>query len=104
MNACIKEVEKGKISYEIDSKAGANRLTVRYQADGKLIRAEETIAIGDVPEPVKQAAQKISRRRDHLVQKVMVDATVTYELNVKHRNKAVDVAFDANGKEVKMKR
>jgi hypothetical protein len=105
MSSCLKETEKGKTSYEIDSKSGENRLTVRFQADGKVIRAEETIATADVPEPVKQAAQKkYAGGEIALAQKVTSGNAVTYELHVKHRNKTVEVAFDANGKEVKIKR
>jgi hypothetical protein len=105
MNNCLEETEKRKTFYEIDSKVGDNRVAARFQADGNLIRTEETIATGDVPEPVKQAAQKKYPGGEiTLAQKVTSGTSVTYELDVKHRNKSVEVAFDGNGKQVKIKR
>jgi hypothetical protein len=105
MNNCLEETEKRKTIYEIDSKVGDSRVAARFQADGNLIRTEETIATGDVPEPVKQAAQKKYPGGEiTLAQKVTSGTSVTYELDVKHRNKSVEVAFDDNGKQVKIKR
>ena len=105
MNTCVKETEKGKTFYDIDGKIGDDRLTARLQADGKLLRTEETIASDSVPEPVKQAVQKKYPGGEvTTVQKVTSDAAVSYEFNLKHRKKAVDVAFDGNGKEVKIKK
>jgi hypothetical protein len=105
MNSCVKETEKGKTEFEVISGARASRLTARFQADGKLVRAEQAVAMDSVPDPVKQALQK--KHPDGqvtLAEKITSDGAVTYEFSVKQKNKSAEVAFDPTGKEVKVKR
>jgi hypothetical protein len=65
---------------------------------------EETIAIGSVPEPASQAAHKMYPNDEVTrVEKVTRDDQVLYEFRIKHRNRTVQIAFDADGKEVKLK-
>jgi hypothetical protein len=105
MNSCVKETEKGKTEFEIISKESSSRLTARFQGDGKLVRAEQSVAMGSVPEPVKQALQKKHPDGEvTLAEKVTSDGAVTYEFRVKQKNRSVEVAFDPSGKEVKVKR
>ena len=51
VNACAQEVEAGETVYEIASKEGGTGRDVLFRADGGLILVEETVALGDVPEP-----------------------------------------------------
>ena len=72
---------------------------------GKLVRAEQSVAMDSVPEPVKQALQKKHPDGEvALAEKVTSAGAVIYEFRVKQKNKSVEVAFDPTGKEVKVKR
>jgi hypothetical protein len=104
MNDCAKDVEKGQTSYEITSTEGEIHRDVRFYADGRVMEIEEPIPIGSVPEPAKQAAHK-RYPNDEItrVEKVTRDGQELYEFRVKHRKKSVQIVFDANGKEVKLK-
>jgi hypothetical protein len=105
MNSCVKETEKGKTEFEIISRESGGRLTARFQADGKLVRAEQSVAMDSVPEPVKQALQKKHPDGEvALAEKVTSAGAVTYEFRVKQKNRSVEIAFDSTGKEVKVKR
>jgi hypothetical protein len=105
MNNCVKEVEKGKTEFEIISRESGGRLTARFQGDGKLIQAEQTVTMDSVPEPVKQALlRKHPDGEVALAEKVTSDGAVTYEFRIKQKTRSVEVAFDSTGKEVKVKR
>ncbi len=58
INGCSKEVDKGKTTYEFDSTEGETRRDVLFNADGRFIGVDETIAVGAVPEPVQQAVRR----------------------------------------------
>jgi hypothetical protein len=105
MNSCVKETEKGKTEFEIISKEGSSRLTARFQGDGKLVRAEQSVAMDSIPEPVKEALKKKHPDGEvALAEKVTSAGAVTFEFRVKQKNRSVEVAFDPTGKEVKVKR
>jgi hypothetical protein len=101
---CVKEVEKGKTSYEIISTEGETSRHIRFHADGRIMEVEEPVAIDSVPEPARQAvSKKYPKGEITLVEKVTRDEQVQYEFRVKQGKRTVQVAFDANGKEVKLK-
>ena len=104
INDCAKDVEKGQTSYEITSTEGDTRRHVRFYTDGKVMEVEETIAISSVPEPAKLAvSKKYPNGEITLVEKVTRDEQVLYEFRVKQGKRSFQIAFDANGKEVKLK-
>jgi hypothetical protein len=101
INACAKEVEGGKTVYEIASREGGIGRDVLFEADGGLILVEETVAIGDVPDPVQQAAhKKYPDGTITLAEKIMRGTMVRYELRVKNRDHLEEIVFDSGGKEV----
>jgi Putative beta-lactamase-inhibitor-like, PepSY-like len=104
INDCVRDVEKGKTTFEITSTEGETRRHVRFHPDGKVMEVEEPVAIGSVPEPAKQAvSKKYPKGEITLVEKVTRDDQVLYEFRVKQGKKSLQIAFDSDGKEVKSK-
>ena len=104
INDCAKDVEKGRTSYEITSTEGETRRHVQFYTDGKVMEVEEPIAMSSVPEPAKQAvSKKYPKGEITLVEKVTRDNQVLFEFRVKQGKRSVQIALDANGKEVKLK-
>ena len=101
VNACAEEVEGGETVYEIASREGGTGRDVLFEADGGLILVEETVAVGDVPDPVQQAVHKMYPDGViTLAEKIMRDATVLYEFRVKDQDSLEEIVFDGSGKEV----
>jgi hypothetical protein len=74
---------------------------VLFRADGGLILVEETVALGDVPDPVQQALRDgYPNGEVTLAEKIMRDAMVLYEFRVKDRDSLEEIVFDGGGKEV----
>ena len=86
IKGCAKEVEEGETVYEIASMEGETGRDVLFHADGMVIVVEETIAVGDAPNPVQQAVRKMyPHGAITLAEKIMRDAAVLYEFRVKNR-------------------
>jgi hypothetical protein len=101
VNACAEEVEAGETVYEIASKEGGTGRDVLFRADGGLILVEETVALGDVPDPVRQALRNgYPDGVVTLAEKIVRDATVLYEFRVEDRGGLEEIVFDGSGKEV----
>jgi hypothetical protein len=104
VNTCAQEVEGGETVYEIASKEGGIGRDVLFRADGGLILVEETVALGDVPDPVQQALHNgYPDGEVTLAEKIMRDATVLYEFRVKDRDSLEEIVFDGSGREVEHK-
>jgi hypothetical protein len=102
IHGCASEVEKGKTAYEISSKEGETGRDALFYPDGSLIVVEETIALGNVPDTVKQAVhRRFPRGEITLAEKVTRDGAVQYEFRVRNHGKLVEIAFDPRGDEVK---
>jgi hypothetical protein len=102
INGCATEVEQGKTAYEITSKENRIGRDVLFYDDGTLIVVEETIALGEVPDPVQKAMySRYSRDQITLAEKVTRDGAVLYEFHVKRKGKLDQVVFDPGGTEVK---
>jgi len=102
IKGCAEEDEKGKTAYEITSTEGETGRDVLFYTDGTLAVVEETVAVRNLPDRVRQAVHK--KYPDDpitLAEKVMRDAAVLYELRVRHRGKLVEAVFDADGNEMK---
>ena len=104
VNTCAREVEGGETVYEIASKEGGTGRDVLFRADGGLILVEETVALGDVPDPVRQALHEgYPDGEVTLAEKIVRDAAVLYEFRVKDRDSLEEIVFDGGGKEVEHK-
>jgi hypothetical protein len=109
IKGCSQEVENGKTAYEIASiadESGRDVLIpldqdVLFYSDGKLVLVEQAIAVGDIPAPVDLAI--VTRHSDGVIifaEKVMRDATVLYEVQLREQGKSVEILFDADGNEM----
>jgi hypothetical protein len=102
INECATELEEGKTAYEISSREGEIGRDVLFYPDGTLIVVEETIALGDAPDPVRQAVGKaLPGGEVELAEKVTRGASVRYEFRLKHQGKQVEVVLDPSGNIVK---
>jgi hypothetical protein len=101
VKGCAEEVEAGKTVYEIQSVEGGTGRDALFHADGAVIVVEETVAVGNVPEPVQQAVHKrYPNGVITLAEKVTRDAAVLYEFRVKDGDSFEEIVFDGSGKEV----
>ena len=95
-----KEVEKGKTTYEVETIVNGHARDLIFDPTGKLLIAEETVAIDSVPAPVKAAFE--AKGKVLLVETVTKGGTVTYEAQVQLKSgKKTEVVVDAAGKAVK---
>lgn len=101
IKSCAKETERGKVAYEIASVDGNKRRDVLYYFSGKLIVVEETISIRNLPARVKQAVdRKFPEGAIVLAEKLTRGSSISYEFQIRHKGKTVEIAFDPRGKEV----
>jgi hypothetical protein len=101
IRACSKEIEKGKVAYEISSLEDKTRRDILYHEDGTVIVVEEAIPAGDLPEPVRLAiSKKYPKGPITLAERLTHDSTVSYEIRLKHRGKTLELVYDPEGKEV----
>lgn len=97
-----RELNAGKVVWEVESRDGSTRRDLLYAPTGETLEIEETIPAASLPAPVRDAlkanapnamvtrAERVTRR-----------AVVTYELAIKVGGKSRSLAFDRNGKPVK---
>ena len=98
---CSKEIEKGKVAYEISSLEDKTHRDILYHEDGTVIVVEEAIPSGDLPEPVMLAiGKKYPKGPITLAERLTRDSTISYEVRVKHRGKTLELVYDPDGKEV----
>ena len=98
---CAKEVEKGKVAYEIASLEDKTSRDILYYEDGTLIVVEEVIPSGDLPEPVRLAiSKKYPKRPITLAERLTRGSAITYEIRLKNRGKTVELVYDPDGKQV----
>lgn len=100
---CAEEVENNKTAYEISSIEGKTKRDILYNEDGTLIVVEEAIDASDLPKPVKQAvSQALADHTIELIERLTRDETVTYEIQSKQADVALEIVFDGNGNVLKI--
>jgi hypothetical protein len=98
---CSREIEDGKISYEVASKEKAIGRDVLYDAKGNVIVVEETMAISEAPESVQQAFnKKFSKAEIILVERLLRGTSVNFEFQIKLKGRIREVVFDSAGNEL----
>jgi hypothetical protein len=103
IQGCAKEVEAARTAYEISSIEGKTRRDILYYEDGTLIIVEEAIDAADLPKPVQQAVgEALADHTIELVEKLIRDDTVTFEIQSKHGDVALEIVFDGTGKVLKI--
>jgi hypothetical protein len=94
------DVEDGKTLYEVESKEGAIHRDVTFEPDGTLVVVEESIAVKDLPAPVRAALAK-EKGRCELAEKLIRGKALQYEFHMKDGANEYEVVMDAGGKVVK---
>ena len=94
-----KEVEGGKTFYEAETIRDGKSRDLLFDASGKLVEVEETIAFDAAPAPVRTALA--GRGKVLRMESGTKGGVVTYEAHVQKNGKTSEIALDANGKPVK---
>ena len=100
---CSKELEKGKVAYEISSLEDKTKRDVLYHEDGTVIVVEEAIPAGDLPDPVKLViSKKYPKGAITLAERLTHEpgSSISYEIRLKHQGKTLELVYDPDGKEV----
>ena len=101
IKVCAREVEDERIAYEVSSVEGDAARDVLYFEGGELIVVEERIGMAEVPEPVRQSAQKKHPQGEIvLAERLTRGESVTYELQIKDAEETVEIQFEPDGSEV----
>lgn len=97
-----KEVDKGKIEYEVGSREGGISRDISYDAEGNVLALEETIPASDAPEAVQDALKaQFSKAKTARCEKVTENGTTKYEFLLRSGKKLQEVVFEPDGKLVK---
>ncbi|HEX8873091.1 MAG TPA: PepSY-like domain-containing protein [Nitrosospira sp.] len=102
-----KETFEGKIAYEAEYKDHGKEYEFLYDADGVLLRKEETIDVKTLPEPVIAAISKAHPKATiKEAEKIMKpDGTVTgYEVEIKTEGKKLELELDTGGQILRTER
>jgi hypothetical protein len=98
-----KEVERGKTVYDVEATVGGKHMEYLIaDKDGELLGTEVPIEFGQLPEPVRAAAQKYFGTSTGLIAMKGVEYGETqYEIEGPKNGKTVEVTFDPAGKRAK---
>jgi hypothetical protein len=102
-----REDEDGRVQYEVQLVDGGRKLDLDFAPDGKLLASEETIALGESPEPVKKSLGASSWRAWTVVTVERISrpgSDVEYELHLRQGKKRVELVFTPDGKPIKTER
>jgi len=99
----VKEVEKGKIVYDVEATVGGKHVEFLIaDADGAILGTENEIAISQLPEAVRAAAEKFFGTSTGLKAMKGVEYGEThYEIEGPKGGKTVEVTFDPAGRQGK---
>lgn len=94
-----KEREKGRMTYEVETKVDGKSRDLTFAEDGSLLEVEQEVDLDSIPVPAKQALQKRAANGTiEKVESVTQGATTTYEADVKTKSgKSHEVAVNADG-------
>jgi uncharacterized membrane protein YkoI len=96
------EVDKGKKLYEAELSVNGKSKDITFDEQGKLMSAEEEIALSAIPEAARAAIQKTAAAgKITLVEAVTENGTTTYEAHVTTGKKQSEIKVDAGGQTVK---
>lgn len=94
-----REKENGKVFYEIESREGATKRDVLYNADGTVAELEESISVGDLPADAQQAIkQQYPKAVITIAEKTTAGDKIGYEVTARQGRKRITMEFDASGK------
>ena len=92
-----KEVEHGKLSYEIETKVNGRSRDLSADANGAILSVEEEVPLDSLPAAAKAAIEKkAAQGKVSKVEKVIAKGKVTYEaaISVKGKKSEIQIAED----------
>ena len=95
-----REVEHGKTVYDLEATVGGRHLEFLIDAaDGKILGTEVPIEFGQLPEPVRAAAQKYFDATSGLtIMKGVEYGETHFEIEGPRKGKRVEATFNPDGK------
>lgn len=96
-----KEPEKGRVVYDVEATVDGKHVEYTIVADGTVVGTETSIALAELPEPVRAAAHQYFGATEGLhPMLVKEDGRTLYEIEGIKKGKKVEVTFDPAGKVV----
>jgi uncharacterized membrane protein YkoI len=96
-----KEKENGQTLYEVECEEGKTMRDVTFTEDGTVVSVEETVEISEVPPAVKAALDnRVPGGRIKKAEKIIKGGVITYEFQVKHNGKKIEIVYDPEGNEL----
>ena len=104
--AKVEEVENlfedGKRAYEVEFERNGKEMAVVFSGEGKLIRTEDRMSVGDAPEKIKKAVLKqYPQGKISHIKSVDINGTVHFEVSVQADGHSHAIKLDKDGKELK---
>jgi uncharacterized membrane protein YkoI len=94
-----KEMEKGKIVYDVEANVGDKHMEYTIATDGAVVGTETGVDFKELPEAVQTATEKYFGRTTGLEPaRVVEDGRTAYEIEGKKDGKKVAVTFDETGR------
>jgi hypothetical protein len=105
MRGFAREVERGKVYYEVESVDGNTTRDLLYSADGTVYEIEEGVATGDLPEAVKSAiSAKYPDGKILKAEKTTHGTAMQYEIRIQSGKSRVGMTVDPAGKVIEEKK
>jgi uncharacterized membrane protein YkoI len=94
-----KEVEKGRTTYEVETKADGKSRDLTFDKAGNLLTAEQEVALDSLPTPAFEAIQRRTAGRTiKKVESITLDNSVSYEVTVTTKSgKNAEIAVNSDG-------
>ena len=93
-----KEIEKGKVIYDVEATVGGKHVEYSIGEDGSVLGTETSIEISELPPPVRAAAEKYFGTTTGLkAMKGVEEGKTHYEVEGKKDGKNAEVTFDPSG-------
>lgn len=97
-----KEVEHGKLNYEIETKVNGRSRDVSVDANGTILSVEEEVSLDSVPAVVKAVIEKkAAQGKISKVEKVAEKGKVTYEATISVMGKKSEIQIAEDGTLIK---
>jgi uncharacterized membrane protein YkoI len=93
-----KEVDKGKTTYEVETKMNGKTRDMEFDPSGKLLITEQEIDMSDVPTPAKAAIEKQANgAKITKIEKVTEGPAVRYEAVITKGKKSSEFVVNPDG-------
>ena len=105
-NAKVEEIEPafedGKHAYEVEFVRGGKSMAVVISQEGKLLRTEDRMSVGDAPEKIQKAVLKqFPKGKISHIKSVEIEGIVHFEVSIQAEEKSHALTLDKDGKILK---